>query len=75
MSRKGLYLHTTDQHRKKRTNIHALNGIRTHNISVQAVEAYAWDSAATGTDHVSTYDNFVFWKVSNYYMQVNSFSK
>jgi hypothetical protein len=32
----GLYLHRTTQHRKTRTNIHALSGIRTHDSSIQA---------------------------------------
>jgi hypothetical protein len=31
----GLYLHRTTQHRKTRTNIHALSGIRTHDPSNQ----------------------------------------
>jgi hypothetical protein len=30
----GLYLHRTTQHRNTRTNIHALNGNRTHDPSV-----------------------------------------
>jgi hypothetical protein len=34
---------------KTRTNILALNGIQTHGLSVQAIEAYASDRAATGT--------------------------
>jgi hypothetical protein len=33
-----------------RTNIHALSGIRIHDISVQAIMACAADSSATGTD-------------------------
>jgi hypothetical protein len=32
-----------------RTNIHALSGIRTHDLIVQAIKAYTPDSAATGT--------------------------
>jgi hypothetical protein len=31
------------------TNIHALCGIRTHGLHVQAIKAYASDHAATGT--------------------------
>jgi hypothetical protein len=31
----GLYLHRTTQHRKTRTNIHVLSGIRTHDPSNQ----------------------------------------
>jgi hypothetical protein len=32
-----------------RTNIHALSGIQTHGLSVQANRTYASDRAATGT--------------------------
>jgi hypothetical protein len=32
------------------TNIHALSGIRTHDLSVKAMKAYATDRAATGTE-------------------------
>jgi hypothetical protein len=32
-----------------RTNIHALSGIRTHSLSVQAIKACASDGVATGT--------------------------
>jgi hypothetical protein len=39
----GLYLHRTTQHRKTRTNIHALSGIRTHDPSVRAINAHAPD--------------------------------
>jgi hypothetical protein len=35
--------HKRAQHRKMRTHIHALSGIRTHNPSVQAVEDCARD--------------------------------
>jgi N-acetylglucosamine-6-phosphate deacetylase len=31
------------------TNIHALSGIRTHDLSVKTIKAYASDLAATGT--------------------------
>jgi hypothetical protein len=41
----GLYLHTTAQHRKTRTHIHALRGIRTQNLSIQAAKIL--DRAAT----------------------------
>jgi hypothetical protein len=34
-SSQGLYLHRTTEHRKTRTNIHALSGIRTHDPSNQ----------------------------------------
>jgi hypothetical protein len=32
-----------------RTNIDALNGIRTHGLSVKVIKAYASDRAAAGT--------------------------
>jgi hypothetical protein len=38
------------------TNIHALSGIRTHDLSVKAIKAYASDLAATGT--VDFYPSF-----------------
>jgi len=34
----GLYLHSTTQHRKTRTHIHASSGIRTPDPSVRALE-------------------------------------
>jgi hypothetical protein len=37
-------------------NIHALNGIRTHGLSVQAIKAYASDRAATGNDETKSYN-------------------
>jgi hypothetical protein len=40
---------TYRQHRKTRTNIHALSGIRTHDHIAQAIRTYASDRAATGT--------------------------
>jgi hypothetical protein len=45
----GLYLHRTTQHRKTRTNIHALSGIRTHDPSNQPVKTHASDRTATVT--------------------------
>jgi hypothetical protein len=45
----GLYLHRTTQHRKTRTNIHALSGIRTHDPSNQPTKTDASDSTATVT--------------------------
>jgi hypothetical protein len=45
----GLYLHRTTQHRKTRTNIHTLSGIRTHNPSNQPAKAHASDRKATVT--------------------------
>jgi hypothetical protein len=43
----GLYLYRTPQRRK--TNIHAVSGIRTHDLSDQAIEAYASDIVDIGT--------------------------
>jgi hypothetical protein len=45
----GLYLHRTTQHRKTRTNIHALSEIRTHDPSNQPDKTYASDRTATVT--------------------------
>jgi hypothetical protein len=45
----GLYLHRTTQHRKTRTDIHALSGIRTHDSSIRAIKTHAPDRAATVT--------------------------
>jgi hypothetical protein len=45
----GLYLQRRVRHRKMTTNIHALNGIRTHDLSVKAIKAFASDRAPTGT--------------------------
>jgi hypothetical protein len=36
--RRGLYLHRKTQHINTRTNIHALSGIRTYDLSVQAIK-------------------------------------
>jgi hypothetical protein len=52
--RKGLYLHTTTQHRNTKTNIHASSGIRPHDPSFQAAKTYALDGAATGTGWTTT---------------------
>jgi hypothetical protein len=38
-----------DDDDQTKTNIHALSGIRTHGLSVQAIKAYSSDRAATGT--------------------------
>jgi hypothetical protein len=46
----GLYLHRTTQHRKTRTNIHALSGIRTHDPSNQPTKTHASDRTATVID-------------------------
>jgi hypothetical protein len=51
----GLYLHRTAQHRKTRTNIHALSGIRTHDPSNQPVKTHASDRTATVTGIQSNY--------------------
>jgi hypothetical protein len=45
--RKSLYLHRTTQHKKTKTNIHTLYGIRSQDLSVQAIKAYASRGAAT----------------------------
>jgi hypothetical protein len=45
----GLYLHRTTQHRKTRTNIHVLSGIRTHDTSNQPAKTHASDRTATVT--------------------------
>jgi hypothetical protein len=45
----GLYLHRTKQHRKTRTNIHVLSGIRTHDPSNQPAKTHASDRTATVT--------------------------
>jgi hypothetical protein len=45
----GLYQHRTTQHRKTRTNIHALSGIRTHDPSNQPAKTHASDRTATVT--------------------------
>jgi hypothetical protein len=39
---------------KAKTNIHALNGIQSHDLSFQAIKAYASDRAATGTGYKAT---------------------
>jgi hypothetical protein len=48
--RKCLYLHRTTEDRKTRTNIHALSGIRTHDLSVEVIKAFAL--GRVHTDHV-----------------------
>jgi hypothetical protein len=48
----GLCLHRITQHRKTRTNIHALSGIRTHDPSNQPVKTHASDRTATVTGKV-----------------------
>jgi hypothetical protein len=45
----GLYLHRTTQHRKTRTNIHALSGIRTHDPSNHPAKTHGSDRTATVT--------------------------
>jgi hypothetical protein len=49
----GLYLHRTTQHRKTRTNIHTLSGIRTHEPSNQPAKTHASDRTATVTGIVT----------------------
>jgi hypothetical protein len=43
----SLCLHRTVQHRKTKTYIHALSGIRTRDSSIQAAKTHAPDRAAT----------------------------
>jgi hypothetical protein len=45
----GLYLHRTTQHRKTWTSIHALSGIRTHDLSNKPAMTLASDRTATVT--------------------------
>jgi hypothetical protein len=47
----GLYLHTTTQHRKTRTDIHNLSWTRTHDSSNQPAKTHASDRTATVTGH------------------------
>jgi hypothetical protein len=49
----GLYLYRTAQHRKTRTNIHALSGIRTHDPSNQPAKTHASDRTDSVTGRVS----------------------
>jgi hypothetical protein len=48
----GLYLHRTTQHRKTRTNILPLSGIRTHDPNNQPVKTHASDRTATVTGNL-----------------------
>jgi hypothetical protein len=45
----GIYLYGTTQHRKTRTNIHTLSGIRTHDPSNQPAKTHASNLTATVT--------------------------
>jgi hypothetical protein len=45
----GLYLYRTTQHRKTRTNVHAMSGIRTQQPTGQAAKTHASDRTATVT--------------------------
>jgi hypothetical protein len=47
--RKGLYLHRTTQNTKTSTDMHALSGLITQDLSIQAIRAFASDRVATGT--------------------------
>jgi hypothetical protein len=55
----GLHLHRTTQHRKTRTNIHALRGIRTHEPSNQLAKTHASDRTATVTGHCISYSVYI----------------
>jgi hypothetical protein len=57
-SSQGLYLHRT-KHRKTRTNIHALSGIRTHDPSNQPAKTHASDRTATVTGIRRPYNNLI----------------
>jgi hypothetical protein len=46
----GLRLHRTAQHRKTRTNSHALSGIQTYDPSFQAAKTHAIHRAASVID-------------------------
>jgi hypothetical protein len=48
-----------DDDEQTRANIHALSGIRTHGLSVQAINAYTSDRAATGTGYCLVTENTV----------------
>jgi hypothetical protein len=54
----GLYLHRTTQHRKTRTDIHVLSGIRTHDPSNQPTKTHASDRTATVTGILSKNKDF-----------------
>jgi hypothetical protein len=54
----GLYLHRTTQHKKTRTNIHVLSGIRTHHDpSNLPAKTHASDRTATVTGFSKRYPN------------------
>jgi hypothetical protein len=63
----GLYLHRTTQHRKTRTNIHALGGIRTHDPRNQPAKTHASDRTATVAGE--GYRHTVFKENSLYYVK------
>jgi hypothetical protein len=48
-----------EQHKETKTNIHALNGIRTHNLNFRAIKDFAWDCATTGTGVRTLYNRKV----------------
>jgi hypothetical protein len=51
----GLYLHRKTQHRKTRTNIHALSGTRTHDPRNQPAKTHASYRTATVTGKIVFY--------------------
>jgi hypothetical protein len=57
----GHYLHRTTQHRKTRTNIHALSGIQTHDPSNQPDKTHASDRTATVTSINTRYATEFLW--------------
>jgi hypothetical protein len=44
--------------------IHALSEVQTHDLSVQAIKAYASDHAATGTATSMTWTDRFYWKTT-----------
>jgi hypothetical protein len=57
----GLYLHRTTQHRKTRTDIHALSRIRTHDPSNQLAKTHASDRTATVTGVTDCSKTKIYW--------------
>jgi hypothetical protein len=54
MSSSQMTLPTQDSTTRKDENIRALSSIWTHDLSIQAIKAYALDSEATGTGQFNT---------------------
>jgi hypothetical protein len=71
---KGLYLHRTTQHRKTRTNNHALSGTRTQDPSNQPAKTHASDRTATVTGNFRIRPKNINNRNKNY-MQQNFLSR